>query len=80
MLLPGASCDAARTLAEKVRTAIARLRLIRRHDKLAIAPFTISVGVAIRAPEEAVTALFDRADKALYEAKHGGRNRVIAAS
>ncbi|TXJ05382.1 MAG: diguanylate cyclase [Aeromicrobium sp.] len=80
ILLPGASCDAARALAEKVRTTIARLRLVRRHDKLAIAPFTISVGVAARAHEEPVAALFDRADKALYEAKHGGRNRVVTAA
>jgi len=80
IVLPGASCDTARTLAEKVRTAIARLRLVRRQDKLAIAPFTVSVGVAMRAPEEPVAALFDRADKALYEAKHGGRNRVVTAA
>ena len=47
---------------------------------IAIAPFTISVGVAARAHEEPVAALFDRADKALYEAKHGGRNRVVTAA
>ncbi|MGY6710584.1 MAG: PleD family two-component system response regulator [Rhizobiaceae bacterium] len=40
---------------------------------------TISIGVAgIRHGDDSVEALMKRADKALYEAKNSGRNRVVA--
>ena len=43
-------------------------------------PVTISVGVASTAGGEEVSAeeLLGRADHQLYEAKRGGRNRVVA--
>jgi diguanylate cyclase (GGDEF)-like protein len=40
---------------------------------------TISVGVATYVHGEEVGALLARADKALYQAKNAGRNKVIAA-
>ena len=41
-------------------------------------PITISAGVSIAAPGDTVDSLLQRADDALYEAKNGGRNRVVA--
>jgi len=41
---------------------------------------TISLGFAAAAPEETVSALLNRADKALYHAKRNGKNRVAGAA
>lgn len=41
---------------------------------------TASLGVAIVRPHERLNSLVDRADKAMYQAKISGRNRVVIAS
>ena len=41
---------------------------------------TFSAGVALRAPREQQDAFVKRADKAMYEAKKSGKNRVVKAS
>jgi len=40
---------------------------------------TFSAGVALRMPHESQEALVKRADKAMYEAKQSGKNRVVKA-
>ena len=52
------------------------------HDWGAIAPglkLTLSAGLAEYRPDESVEQLLNRADRALYEAKRAGRNRVAVA-
>ena len=45
------------------------------------APTTASIGAAqLLAHERSIDQLMQRADQALYAAKSGGRNRVVAAS
>lgn len=40
---------------------------------------TFSAGVALRSPDEDAEELIGRADKAMYQAKQTGKNRVVAA-
>jgi PleD family two-component response regulator len=48
-------------------------------DRGEIGAITASVGMAVRQSDESAESLFKRADAALYEAKHGGRNQVRIA-
>ncbi len=41
---------------------------------------TVSIGVSDYKPDETAQELYHNADKVLYEAKHRGRNKVIAFS
>ena len=41
---------------------------------------TFSAGVALRRPHEDQTELVNRADKAMYQAKQTGKNRVCLAA
>ncbi len=41
---------------------------------------TVSIGLAERLPDETIEMLMTRADAALYEAKHSGRNRVCVST
>jgi diguanylate cyclase (GGDEF)-like protein len=63
-------------VAERLRTAVENLRIHRRDDSAQVV--TISVGVATGVPGEVASheVLLAAADKALYEAKRAGRNRV----
>lgn len=74
ILLPGAGPDAALALAERLRQKVGETPLMQ--DGLAI-PVTVSIGVAVMKKEDSnADASLIRADKALYRAKEGGRNRV----
>ena len=59
------------------------LALVRDHAWATVAPglvCTVSVGVAELQPNESVSVWLARADAALFEAKHAGRDRVFPAS
>jgi diguanylate cyclase (GGDEF)-like protein len=61
------------SVANKLRQAVERESFGEPGDPLRI---SVSVGCAVAKPMEEPAALFKRADLALYEAKHLGRNRV----
>jgi diguanylate cyclase len=80
VLLPNTPLDGAAKVAETIRTRIEALRLVRRRDNFTLAPFTISLGVATRRENDSQDSLFERADRALYQSKESGRNRVTMES
>lgn len=73
VLLPGLDLEAARSLAERLRLALAA-----RTDQGPTA--TASFGVVEAAAGERAQTLIERADRALYRAKREGKNRVAVAS
>lgn len=75
ILLPQADLAGAQTLAERLRTEVERMALIFGSTRLRI---TVSVGVSAVHEADISTAL-SNADRALYQAKAEGRNRVVAA-
>jgi diguanylate cyclase (GGDEF)-like protein len=75
IMLPETSAEGARFLAERLRIAVAAIRIEARGEKIG---FTASFGVAETTTATAdVDRLIDRADQALYRAKNGGRDRVV---
>jgi diguanylate cyclase (GGDEF)-like protein len=75
VMLPGANEQEAFKVADKIRTALSQK--VFKHEKGDFQT-TISMGVTQARPGETdIEALVMRADKALYEAKHTGKNKVV---
>ncbi len=75
VLVRGLVGDGAMVLAERLRTAVAALRVPARGEQVNV---TVSNGVAVTdpdLPQPSVSSLLDRADRALYRAKREGRDR-----
>ena len=71
ILVSASHLTKAREFAEKIR------RLVKTLDFKDDVEVTVSAGVAEHLPGEAVELVLHRADKALYRAKHSGRNCVV---
>ena len=76
LLLPETSLDNAMLLAERLRKAAA-VQMVAIGAQ--VHHYSLSGGVASWQPGESFDRLSVRADRALYDAKHQGRNRICAA-
>ncbi|MDD2850855.1 MAG: diguanylate cyclase [Desulfuromonadaceae bacterium] len=72
---PDTDLEQAFKLAERLRVTIAETNINAALQDISI---TVSIGVTQLQAEESIEAVISRADAALYQAKNGGRNRVIA--
>jgi diguanylate cyclase (GGDEF)-like protein len=81
VLLPETDAEAATKLAARMVADVANLALPHAHSDCAEV-ITMSAGVATVTPRQCLgpDSLVNRADQALYEAKHAGRNRVVRAN
>jgi two-component system cell cycle response regulator len=78
--MPDTDAAVAEKVAERIRARIADAPFTIGPDGRTI-PVTVSVGVStMMRDKDTAEAMLKRADLALYEAKNGGRNRVVAAA
>ena len=66
--------ETTKTLSEKIRREVERDYFVDGDNELKV---TMSIGAAIITPEDTEASLFERADKALYQAKQNGRNQTL---
>ena len=75
ILLPDASIEDAREIAERIRLAILAALI---HPEQEVISIAISLGIAQATDQtDTLSGLLGRADAALYQAKQTGRNRVV---
>ena len=75
VVLPDTGLDSARVLAERVRATIGDHPMVIDNQRIKV---TVSVGVACLEGDTNIDDLAQEADRALYLAKRGGRNRVAS--
>ena len=77
--LPNTSLTDAVRLADNIRVAVSKRKLINRTTNQSLGRLTMSFGVAQIDDNWGAEILYNAADSALYQAKQAGRNRVVGA-
>ena len=76
IVLPGIGLEEATATVERLQRELTKKFFLHANDRVLI---TFSAGVALRSPQEPQEDVIGRADRAMYKAKHTGKNRVIVA-
>jgi len=79
IVLTGANAEQASLVAERARDKILQLAIPHQRSSHGLVTASFGVASVVPAPTAGPEALILAADKALYQAKHGGRNRVALA-
>jgi len=77
VILPQTAANEAQSVFDEIRKDFSEI--IFHADGEKVFSVTISIGIAAFKNHDTATMLSDEADKALYTAKHSGRNRVVLA-
>ena len=77
VIIPATEIASAETIANKIRETVQARELVKRSTGESLGRVTMSMGIALLQPGEAGASLVERADSCLYDAKRGGRNRVV---
>ncbi len=76
IVLPGIGLEEATATVERLQRELTKKFFLHENDRVLI---TFSAGVALRVPQEPQDDVIGRADRAMYQAKKTGKNRVVVA-
>ncbi len=76
-VLPDTDLAGCAVVAERIRRALSECKITRRSTGQELPGITVSIGVGQFQPGESMEDLIERCDRALYQAKRTGRNRVV---
>ena len=76
IVLPGIGIEEAAATIERLQRELTKQFFLHENERILI---TFSAGVALRAAQEPQDDVIGRADKAMYQAKKTGKNRVVVA-
>lgn len=80
VILRQTALEGAAKLADQIRANVQNKKLVKKSTGDILGTITISIGVAQLRVEDSAELLVQRADRALYQAKNTGRNRVAIES